>query len=68
LSAAPRIAEVKISMEGVDDGGSKVGGCCIATRELGLDGARSLLIESCSSLKIVASGTSYGIFNEGDAR
>ena len=60
LSVAPRIAEVNVSMEAVGDARAKVG-CCIATSGLGLNGTRSLSIESWTSLKRVASGRSYGL-------
>jgi hypothetical protein len=58
LSVVPRIAEVNVSMEVVGDARMK-GGWCIVTSGLGLSGARSLSIESWSSLKRVASGRSY---------
>ena len=60
LSVVPRIAEVNVSMEEVGDAWMK-GGWCIVTSGLGLSGARSLSIESWSSLKRVASGRSYGL-------
>jgi hypothetical protein len=60
LSAVPRIAEVSVSMEGAGDAIGKVG-CCVVTSGLGLNRTRSLSSESWSSLKIIGSGTSYGL-------
>ena len=62
LSVVPRMAEVSVSMEIVGDADAwgKVD-CCAATSGLGLNGTRSLSIESWSSLKRIGSGTSYGL-------
>ena len=69
MSVVPRIAEVSVSMELAEDDARGKVGCCVATSGLGLNGTRSLSIESWSSLKRMGSGTSYELsFKKGDAK
>ena len=63
MSVVARIAEVSVSIEFA---GAVIGkaGCCVVTSGLGLNGTRSLSIESWSSLKRTGSGTSYRIIQK----
>lgn len=57
FSVVPRRAVVNVSIEVADDA-SMEADCCIATSELGFNGARSLSIEFCNSVRRVGSGRS----------